>query len=249
MSVRLDQFLSARTMYTRRELRQLIRGGKVTVDGKKVLLPDQPVKPDVQTVCLLDTPVPGDPYLYVLLNKPEGYVTSVHEPGQHTVLELVPAALRRKALAPVGRLDKASTGMLLLTDDGQLSHQLTAARSHSAKYYRIRLARPWEDSYREQVAAGITLADGAVCLPALAEPVPGTSDEALICLHEGKYHQVRRMFAAMGNHVEALSRIAIGGFSLPDSLPLGGCMVLEEKDVQKMLNQESSFSDLLQTLC
>ena len=128
--MRLDQFLSARTMYSRRELRQMIQKGKATVDGAVVRKADQHVQPDENTVCLNGRHIPGDQYLYVLLHKPKGYVSSADEPGQKSVLELVPPELCRKDLRPVGRLDKDSTGMLLLTDDGQLAHQVIAARSH-----------------------------------------------------------------------------------------------------------------------
>lgn len=246
--MRLDQFLSARTMYSRRELRQMITKGKVTLDGTAVLRPDYPVDLEKNVVCLGGKPVPGDLYLYVLLHKPKDYVSSADEPGQHSVMELVPPELCRKNLRPVGRLDKDSTGMLLLTDDGQLAHQVIAARSHVAKYYHIVLARPWEDAYAEQMAAGMTLADGAHCMPAHAARVPGTEKEALICLHEGKYHQVRRMFAAVGNHVSELARVAIGGLLLPSDLPQGDCAVLKEKDVQKMLKCETDFASLLQMI-
>ncbi len=245
--MRLDQFLSARTMYSRKELHRLIQKGKVTVDGAPVLKADYGVHPERNTVALFGKTVPGDPYLYVMLHKPKGYVTSTEERGQHTVMELIPPELCRKALAPVGRLDKDSTGMLLLTDDGQLAHQIIAVRSHCPKYYHITLARPWEESYAGQIAEGIVLADGAHCLPAKAACIPGTTHEALICLHEGKYHQVRRMFAAMGNHVAELERVAMGGLELPADLKKGGCRLLFEKDVQKILKYEADFSRLLQT--
>ena len=164
--MRLDQFLSARTMYSRRELRQMIQKGKVTVDGAVVRKADQAVQPEAHTVCLNGREICGDQYLYVLLHKPKGYVSSADEAGQKSVLELVPPELCRKDLRPVGRLDKDSTGMLLLTDDGQLAHQVIAARGHVAKYYHIVLARPWEDGYLQPLEQGITLADGAQCLPA-----------------------------------------------------------------------------------
>ncbi len=245
--MRLDQFLSARTMYSRRELRKMIAKGAAAVDGKVITCADFAVNAENNRITLNGIFISGDQYLYVLLNKPKGYVTSMHEKGQCTVMELVPPELCRKELRPVGRLDKDSTGMLLLTDDGQLAHQIIAARSHTAKFYRITLARPWEDSYTEQIAAGITLADGAQCLPAKAQRIPGTEREALICLREGKYHQVRRMFAAMGNHVAELERVAMGGLELPPELAGGTCKMLSQKDVQKLLEHECDFSRLLQS--
>ena len=180
--MRLDQFLSARTMYSRRELRQMIQKGKVTVDGAVVRKAEQAVQPEVLTGCLNGREICGDQYRYVLLHKPKGYVSSADEAGQKSVLELVPPELCRKDLRPVGRLDKDSTGMLLLTDDGQLAHQVIAARGHVAKYYHIVLARPWEDGYLQPLEQGITLADGAQCLPAKAAPVPDTDREAIVCM-------------------------------------------------------------------
>ena len=245
--MRLDQFLSARTMYSRKELRQLLIKGKVKVDGEVVTKGEYKVKPEQNRVCLNGKHVPGDTYLYVLLNKPKGYVSSADEPGQHSVLELVPPELSRKDLRPVGRLDKDSTGMLLLTDDGQLAHQIIAVRSHVAKYYHVKLARPWQDWYAEKAAQGMILRDGAHCQPAMAAKIPGTENEAMICLHEGKYHQVRRMFAAMGNHVAELERVAMGGIEMPVDLKLGSCQILLEKDIQKILKCETDFAKLLQS--
>lgn len=171
--MRLDQFLSARTMYSRRELRQMIQKGKATVDGAVVRKADQHVQPDENTVCLNGRHIPGDQYLYVLLHKPKGYVSSADEPGQKSVLELVPPELCRKDLRPVGRLDKDSTGMLLLTDDGQLAHQVIAARSHVAKYYHIVLARPWEDG---KGCPGGRHRPGGADLSARGKISPGAAD-------------------------------------------------------------------------
>ncbi len=245
--MRLDQFLSARTMFTRKELRQLIQKGKVTQNGIVVRKPDTAVMAADQ-IALNGTEVPNTEYLYLLVNKPVGYVCSANEPGQKLVLELVPPTLCRKNLQPVGRLDKDSTGMLLLTDDGQFAHQLISTRSHSPKYYHVTLARPWEEGYAAAIAAGITLKDGTQCKPAYAESVPEHPYEMRICLHEGKYHQVRRMMASLGNHVSELSRIAIGGMSLPADLPIGGCLVLQAQDVQKILKKENDFATMLQIL-
>ena len=245
---RLDKALSGTGRWSRREVKELVRRGRVLLDGVPAASPEQKIDPETADIRVDGETVSCRRFTYVLLHKPKGYVSSADEPGQKSVLELVPPELCRKDLRPVGRLDKDSTGMLLLTDDGQLAHQVIAARSHVAKYYHIVLARPWEDGYAEKMAEGMVLADGAQCLPAKAAPVEGTDREALICLHEGKYHQVRRMFAAAGNHVAELARIAMGGLEMPQDLEIGTCCVLSEKDVQKMLNCETNFASLLQTL-
>ena len=245
---RLDKALSGTGRWSRREVKELVRRGRVLLDGVPAVSPEQKIDPEMADIRVDGETVSYRRFTYVLLHKPKGYVSSADEAGQKSVLELVPPELCRKDLRPVGRLDKDSTGMLLLTDDGQLAHQVIAARGHVAKYYHIVLARPWEDGYLQPLEQGITLADGAQCLPAKAAPVPDTDREALICLHEGKYHQVRRMFAALGNHVSELARVAMGGLLLPPELPLGACCVLSEKDVQKLLKCETDFASLLQTL-
>ena len=245
---RIQKVLSDQGILSRRRTEELIKEGRITVNGR----PAQPGHPiDIRRDIVA---IDGERVwfqkkkknYYVMLHKPRGYVTTMSdEKGRRSVADLVADFPVR--LYPVGRLDKDSTGLLLFTDDGQLAHQVIAARGHVAKYYRILLARPWEDVYADAIAAGIRLADGAQCKPAQAAPVPETQREALICLHEGKYHQVRRMFAALGNHVEELERVALGGLTMPPDLPLGGCIQLFEQDVQKMLHSETVFSSLLQT--
>ena len=245
---RMDKLLSDTGRWSRKEAKELIRKGQVLVNGKTVRKPEEKADPEQAQVTVCGEVVPWQAKCYLLLHKPAGVLTATEDRRQKTVLELLPQPYRKQGVAPVGRLDKDSTGMLLLTDDGQLAHQVIAARGHVAKYYHIVLARPWEDGYLQPLEQGITLADGAQCLPAKAAPVPDTDREALICLHEGKYHQVRRMFAALGNHVSELARVAMGGLLLPPELPLGACCVLSEKDVQKLLKCETDFASLLQTL-
>ena len=245
---RLDKIIASMGRWSRREVKDLIRQGRVTVDGVPARSAEEKADPEQAVIAVNGELLNWRRYTWVMLNKPAGYLSATEDGRGATVLDLLPQDLQRQGLFPVGRLDKDSTGMLLLTDDGQLAHQVIAARGHVAKYYHIVLARPWEDGYLQPLEQGITLADGAQCLPAKAAPVPDTDREALICLHEGKYHQVRRMFAALGNHVSELARVAMGGLLLPPELPLGACCVLSEKDVQKLLKCETDFASLLQTL-
>ena len=127
--------------------------------------------------------------------------------------------------------------MLLLTNDGAFSHALLAPKRHVPKYYRMQLARPYEESYAQQLAEGLVLADGTHCLPAEILPVLNTDRMAVICLHEGKYHQVRRMLAAVGNHVEQLQRVAIGNLFLPISLQIGACQKLTSTQISLLSQQ------------
>ena len=213
--MRLDKWLSDATSYTRSQLKQLIRSGQVTVNQTIVKKPETPVQ-ETDVICLQGNPVePAESCYCLLLNKPLGYVCAVTDATEKTVMELIPPELQRKGLFPVGRLDKDTSGMLLLTNDGAFSHALLAPKRHVPKYYRMQLARPYEESYAQQLAEGLVLADGTHCLPAEILPVLNTDRMAVICLHEGKYHQVRRMLAAVGNHVEQLQRVAIGNLFLP----------------------------------
>ena len=138
---------------------------------------------------------------------------------------------------------------MLLTTDGALAHRMLAPKRHVPKYYLVRLARPFSTTYSDAFQAGISLRDGSLCLPAETAPLPELGDTwALVGLQEGKYHQIKRMFAALGNHVEELIRIGIGDLFLPPDLQLGSCMELLDKDLEKLLNCETTFSAKLQSL-
>ena len=240
--MRLDKWLSDATNYTRSQLKQLIRSGQVTVNDCIVKRPETAVS-QTDIICLQGKPVTTVACYCLLLHKPLGYVCAVTDETEKTVMELIPPDLQRKGLFPVGRLDKDTTGLLLLTNDGAFSHALLAPKRHIPKYYWMQLARPYECQYAEQLAAGLTLADGPQCEPAEILPVPKTEREAVICLHEGKYHQVRRMMAAVRNHVERLQRIAMGGLCLPPDLQRGDCILLNTEQIK--LLQQSNFPDFL----
>jgi 16S rRNA pseudouridine516 synthase len=205
---------------SRREVERLIKAGFVTDDegkvlGERDLVPHDRLRYRGEP---LDPPAP----LTLLINKPDGYACSKEDPDA-TVYDLLPARFehRNPGLNPVGRLDKDTTGMLLMTDDGPLLHKIIHPKHDLGKVYHVTLDRPIEGHESELFASGtLTLrSDGRPLLPAELEVLG--EKEALITLHEGRYHQVRRMFAAAGNHVVALKRIAIGGLKLPDDLAEG----------------------------
>ena len=202
---------------SRKEVQRLIRAGAVANDQGQVLAAgDFPPHASIRFRGEeLDPPFP----LLLMLNKPDGYTCSADDPGA-TIYDLLPArfALRNPALSPVGRLDKDTTGLLLLTDDGQLLHKIIHPKSGCLKTYHAVLDRPLEGHEAGLFASGELLLNSETkpLLPARME-VLGPK-ESLITLHEGRYHQVRRMFAAAGNHVLTLRRIAIGGLRLPADL-------------------------------
>ena len=234
--MRLDRFLSGQTAHSRRELGELIRRGAVTVNGTVIRKPDTLVQPDTDVVMLLGKPVSYSEFHWFLLHKPEGVITAARDPKQKTVLDLLDPADRLPKLAPVGRLDKDTSGMLLITDDGVTAHQMISPKHHVAKYYLARLRDPFRQEYVTAFRDGILLREGdreESCQPAACCAI--STDLAVLELHEGKYHQVRRMFAAVGNHVENLLRVQIGMLRLPPDLPENRYLPIFNKDVESAL--------------
>jgi 16S rRNA pseudouridine516 synthase len=216
---------------SRKEVQRLIRSGVVTDDTGRVLGENE-VPPHHQIRVRgeeLDPPAP----LVIMLNKPDGYTCSSEDPGD-TVYDLLPPrfALRNPGLNPIGRLDKDTTGFLLLTDDGKLLHKIIHPKSGCLKVYQVQLDRPLEGHEGELFSSGTLVLNSETrpLLPAKLEVLG--EKEALITLHEGRYHQVRRMFAAAGNHVLELKRISIGGLTMPDDLEEGEWRELEPDEVK-----------------
>ena len=232
--MRLDKFISERTEYSRSQIKQLASAGKITVNGAVSKKSDTKIEPGADVVEISGEAVRSEKYRYILLNKPEGYVCSTEENDGKTVLELVPPQMRTKGLFPAGRLDKDSIGALLITDDGDLAHRILSPKSHIPKIYIVKLARPFENKYIDQFKNNMILSNGETCLPAEVRPVENSENMAFIQLFEGKYHQVKRMFAAAGNHVDKLMRISLGGLVLPEKLGIGQCMELLHKDVENL---------------
>ena len=210
--IRLDKLLSNRSGFSRSEVKALLRQGTVQVDGVPEHDGARKLDPDVQRVTCQGKDLPGGTHLYYIVNKPIGYVCATEDRDHRIVTELLPKELRTKGLFPAGRLDIDSTGLVLLTDDGGLAHKMLSPKTHVPKYYLLRLARPWEEGYADKLRQGLALSDGTQCLPAEARQLEVPGNYALICLHEGRYHQVKRMMAALGNHVEHLHRVAGGVF-------------------------------------
>ncbi|MGM0574751.1 MAG: pseudouridine synthase [Myxococcota bacterium] len=220
--MRLDRFIASQLALTRKQANRLIRDGRVTVDEEVLSNPNRHVDPEGQAVAVDDEPVTYYEELTLLMNKPVGVVSSTRDATALTVLDLVPEEWRRHGLSPVGRLDKETTGLLVLTTDGKLVHALTHPRRHVPKVYSAQVEGDLDvDAARRAFAEGVVLEDGTTCAPAeLSATGPG---EVRVVLREGKYHQVRRMIAACGGHVAALHREAVGSLPTPPDLPMGEC--------------------------
>ena len=231
---RLDKRLAGTGKWSRKEARELIRAGKVQVDGAVCRAPERKVDADAP-VTVDGAPIPASGPVYLMLNKPAGVVSSTDEPGERTVLDLLGEEYRHMGLFPAGRLDKDAEGLLLLTNDGPLAHRLLAPKSHVDKVYYVETEVVLDEADRSAVRAGVTLADGYVCLPGELELLSGNS--ARITLHEGKYHQVKRMLAARGKPVLYLKRLRFGPLVLDDDLPEGGWRALTEEERQALFRQ------------
>lgn len=229
---RLDKWLCAAGVGSRSQARDMVRSGRVTVDGEAVRQPERKISGE-NAVCLDGIPLQDKRRTVVLLlNKPAGYVTSTSDPNDPTVMELLPEAYRSLGLIPVGRLDKQTEGLLLFTNDGALAHNLISPKKAVEKIYYARHEGTATAADCEAFAQGLTLRDETACLPAKLEPLG--AGESLITVCEGKYHQVRRMMAARGMHVTYLERRQEGGLTL-GNLPRGQVRELQEREILELL--------------
>ena len=235
--IRLDKFISERTEYTRSQIKELAAKGRITVDGAAAKRSDVKIDPDTAAVTVCGQEIKTQRFSYILLNKPQGYVCSTDDKDGETVMKLIPQEMRKKGLFPAGRLDKDSMGALLLTDDGDLAHRMLSPKHHIGKIYIVQLFREFENNYINKFAEGITLADGETCLPARVKQAENSNKLAFIELYEGRYHQVKRMCAAVGNHVDVLMRISLGSLILPEKLAIGESMEILPNGVENLFKE------------
>ena len=228
---RLDKFLCDSGVGTRSQVKLILKSGRVAVDGKVEKDNSRKIDPATQTVTLDGEVLGGKRRIVAMLNKPAGYVTATEDANDRTVMELLPAEFLNQDLKPIGRLDKATEGLLLFTNDGDLLHRLISPKKEVPKVY---YARHEGEATDEDVAAfetGLTLRDGLECLPAKLEPLG--AGESLITVCEGKYHQVRRMMASRGMTVLYLERRKEGCLTIGD-LPRGQVRELSEAEISAL---------------
>ena len=225
---RLDKFLCDSGVGTRSQVKAILKSGRVTVDGKPEKDNGRKVDPAKNVICLDGEQLGGKRRVVVMLNKPAGFVTATEDPVEKTVMELLPAEMKYLDLKPVGRLDKATEGLLLFTNDGDLLHRLISPKKEVPKVYYARHEGTATQEDVAAFAAGITLRDETVCLPAKLEPLG--EGESLVTVCEGKYHQVRRMMASRHMTVTYLERRQEGCLTLGD-LPRGQVRELTEAEI------------------
>lgn len=234
MMERLDKFLAAQGKGTRKEVGRLIRSGAVAVDGVPVRDPAAKVDPSCQTVAVGGSPILWQEHLYIMMNKPAGVLSATEDRRQKTVLDLLPEDLRRRGLFPAGRLDKDTAGLLLITDDGDLAHRMLSPKKHVYKLYQARLDAPVTPEDVRAFEEGVRWGE-EVYAPARLWAGEGDPFVAFAQVHEGRFHQVKRMFQARGKTVLSLKRLKIGGLSLDSTLQEGECRLLAPEEVCQIL--------------
>lgn len=237
---RIDKLLAAGGRYSRREIKKLARDGQIAVNGTVVT--DSAVKIDElkDTVTLNGEVFKLKKHIYIMLNKPQGVVSASESGNEKTVIDLVPESLYRKGLFPAGRLDKDTTGFVLITDDGDFAHRILSPKNHIYKTYSARLEHRLGEAEIKMLENGITLGDGTVLKEAKIEIAEDTDTPLVrIMICEGKYHQVKRMFAAAGNKVVSLHREAMGGLILDSSLAAGECREITADELKMLENKKT----------
>ncbi len=230
---RLDKFLCDCGAGTRSQVKLILKSGRVAVDGSPERDGSRKIDPDIQQITLDGEPLNRRGRVVVMLNKPAGFVTATEDKNEKTVMELLPAEYRHLELKPVGRLDKATEGLLLFTNDGDLLHRLISPKKEVPKVYYAKHEGTAGEADVKAFAVGLTLGDGTRCLPAVLQPLgPG---ESLVTVCEGKYHQVRRMLASRGLPVTYLERRQEGSLPLGD-LPRGQVRELTEAEISALLD-------------
>ena len=227
---RLDKVLSNMGVGSRSELKKIVRDGLVSVNGVVVFNPALHVDPVSDVIKVADETVAYRKFIYLMMHKPEGFVSSTDEPGKRTVVDLIPEAYAHFAPFPVGRLDIDSTGLLLLTNDGELAHRLLSPKRHIEKEYIVTLDKQPDDSVADSFLRGVVIDGGVCCKPAQLRL---TDDPFVVhvVLTEGKYHQIKRMFAASGIRVLALKRIRMGALPLDETLATGCVRELTAEEI------------------
>ena len=229
--MRLDKFLCDNNIGTRSQVKESIKKGQVTVNGQTVKKPETKVNEDIDTVTFQGQKVNYRKYVYYMLNKPEGVVSATNDNTAPTVVSLL-AVPEQKDLFPVGRLDKDTTGLLLLTNDGALAHDLLSPKTHVDKTYLVKPEKPLSEEDIHRLESGLDIGDDKPTAPAKAELTE--NGDLLLTIHEGRFHQVKRMLQAIGNQVLALERVRFGSLSLDSSLQRGEYRALTEAELQAL---------------
>lgn len=228
---RLDKVISSQTNYSRKDIKDLVKKKAILVNGEVVLKSDIKVDGSLDKISILGEELIFKKYVYLMLNKPKGYVSATEDKNDKTVLDLVPDCYRHRNLFPAGRLDKDTTGLMIITDDGDFAHNILSPKKHISKTYNVTIDIDMNNEMVIGFKDGINLSDGE-CKSASLE-ITG-KNTGIVILTEGRYHQIKRMFGCFGAKVIELERIAMGNFSLPNDLKLGEVREFTEKELESI---------------
>ena len=231
--MRLDKYLAEMGAGTRSELKKAVRAGRVTINGVKAKDSSIHVGED-DVVCMDGKEIKYERFVYYLMNKPAGVISATEDPRERTVLDLI-GGQQRKGLFPVGRLDKDTEGLLLITNDGELAHRLLSPGRHVDKVYFARLDGPVGERERELFAQGLRVDETLTAMPAVLE-ILEPANEVRVTIREGKFHQVKRMFAAVGREVLYLKRLSMGPLTLDNGLAAGAYRRLTEEEESAIIS-------------
>lgn len=228
---RLDKAFSSCKLYSRTEIAKIIKQKRVSVNGKIINDPSFKVDAQKDEILLDGKAVEFSKFVYIMLNKPSGVVSSTDDGRDKTIIDILPESFKRQGLFPVGRLDKDTVGLVILTDDGVSAHKRLSPKTHAEKVYYFEVAEEVTSEVALEIESGVLLKDGYKTLPCKIKLLSKTSGE--ITLVEGKYHEIKRIFGAKGNKITYLKRISFGGIELDKTLPEGSCRYLtkEEKEL------------------
>lgn len=237
---RLDKIIASMGRYSRREVKLLVKEGQVLIDGKIARSAEDKYDPETAVIQVAGETLGYRRYTYVMLHKPAGVLSATEDGHGETVLDLLPKEYRKMGLFPVGRLDRDTEGLLLLTNDGELAHDLLSPKRHVDKVYYTRVSGTLTQEDCDAFAAGMTLDDGLVCREAGLEILSaGEESEALITLHEGKFHQIKRMLAFRGKPVLYLKRLRMGPLALDEALAKGAFRLLSEEEIAQIVHRQN----------
>lgn len=229
---RIDKIIANQTSYSRKDVKKLVLQKRIEVNGETIVSTDLKIDSNKNIITIDGMRINIKKHIYLVLNKPKGYISATKDRAMPTVLDLVPKEYSHRELFPAGRLDKDTTGLMIITDDGEFAHNILSPKKHIKKVYNVTLDVPVSEKMVKGFQDGVVLNDGK-CKSAVMQ-ITGTNT-ALVTLTEGRYHQIKRMFGCYSAKVVALQRIVMGNLPLPNDLKMGECRELTTEEIEKLL--------------
>ncbi|MCD7872071.1 MAG: rRNA pseudouridine synthase [Clostridiales bacterium] len=234
---RIDKVIASQLNITRSEVKKLIKENQVILNSELVRVSDKKINPQADEIIVKGQILNFKKFVYIMMNKPKGVISSTdgRKTAEKTVLDILPDEMKRKNLFPAGRLDKDTTGFMLITDDGLFAHNILSPKNHISKTYIAVLDKPFDSIVISEFSNGVTLKN-EICMPAVLEPVCENFKIGKVIINQGMYHQIKRMFSKFGITVLDLKRVAMGNLFLDEALDCGKCRFLSQKEVNMIKN-------------